>query len=131
MPKGALRSTLALWAGLSIYNIAALAQSTAGNFVGKVLDATGAGIPGAAARLTRQETNFARMTLTDSQGDYEFRIVEPGTYTVEVEAAGFKKYTNRDVTLVARQTLRVDVALEVGSVTEDVTVVGEAPVINT
>ncbi len=122
-----VRLSAALLAGaLSLW-----AQSTAGNFVGYVNDSTGAAVAGAVLTITRQETGFVRAATSDDQGSYEFRIVEPGTYTIVVEAKGFKKYTNQDLTLVARQTRRVDVALEVGALTESVTVTADAPVINT
>lgn len=107
------------------------AQSTAANFVGNVIDPSGGAVAGAKLTVTRQETRFVRSAVTDDHGNYEFRIVEPGTYTLVVEAPGFKKYTNQDVPLVARETRRIDVTLEVGALTENVTVTAEAPVINT
>jgi hypothetical protein len=109
----------------------AFSQSTSGNFVGAVTDSSSGAVPRAKLTLTRQETGLARTTQSDDQGSYEFRIVEPGTYTVAVEAAGFKKYANKDLVLAARETRRIDVRLEVGALTESVTVNSEAPVINT
>jgi len=106
-------------------------QSTSGNFVGTITDSSGSSVPGAKVSITRQETGLIRTATSDSDGNYEFRIVEAGTYTVAVEATGFKKYSNQELVLFARQTRRVDAKLEIGAVTENVVVTSEAPVINT
>lgn len=116
---------------LAVCGGALLAQSTAGAVVGKVSDASGALVPGAGVTLTRQETGFERQTVSDESGAYEFRIVDPGTYTLTAELPGFKKYVNRDLVLASRQTLRVDSVLEIGEVSETVTVAGEAPLVTT
>src|SRR5437867_10430612 len=77
------------------------AQSTTGTILGTVKDNSGAVVPGAPVAAVRLETNFERKTTTDSVGNYEFPILDPGTYTVTVELGGFKKYVNKDLILTS------------------------------
>ncbi|MBI1789969.1 MAG: carboxypeptidase regulatory-like domain-containing protein, partial [Acidobacteria bacterium] len=109
----------------------AAAQSTAADIVGTVRDSSGAVVPNALIKAVQEETNSTRETRSNTEGIYEFRILQPGTYTLSAEATGFKKYVNARVPLLARQVLRVDIAIEVGSVADTINVVAEAPVINT
>jgi hypothetical protein len=107
------------------------AQSTAGTILGTVRDNSGAVVPGIPVVAVRGETNFERKTTTDSLGNYEFPILDRGTYTISAELGGFKKYVNKDLPLDARQVLRVDINLQLGEISETVSVTAEAPVINT
>ena len=111
--------------------VAALAQSTLGTVLGTVKDNSGAVVPKAKVTLTDTDENVSRSTLTDSKGDYEFVNTKPDHYTVQVVAPGFDHYDATNLLLVARQTLRVDVGLEVGQVTTAVQVEAEAGVITT
>ncbi|HVN04191.1 MAG TPA: TonB-dependent receptor [Bryobacteraceae bacterium] len=111
--------------------IAAMAQSTLGTVLGTVKDNSGAVVPKGKVTLTDTDENVSRSTLTDSKGDYEFVNTKPDHYKVEVVATGFDHYEATSLLLVARQTLRVDVALEVGQVTTAVQVEADAGVIPT
>ncbi len=109
----------------------ALAQSTFGVVLGDVVDASGARVSGAAVKLTNVGENTTREAVASEGGIYEFQNVKPGTYTLEVSKAGFRSFLAKDLTLVARQTLRVDVKLAVGDVTQTVEVTADAGVIAT
>ena len=109
----------------------AVAQSTFGTILGTVTDKSGAVVPGAIINVTNTSRNVSREATSDSQGNYEALNLNAGPYTVAATAAGFKTFRQAGLTLDARQTLRVDVVLEVGQLSEQVTVESTAAVINT
>ena len=102
-----------------------------GGFRGRVTDPAGAAVPGATITVTEQNSNWTRSSETNEVGDYEVRGILPGTYTIQARQPGFREYINRDVVVYARQVRRVDVSLELGDVTESITVEAEASVIET
>lgn len=108
-----------------------MAQSTFGTVLGTVKDNSGAIVPNATARAIHTEENASRTVSVNANGDYEFINARPGHYTLEVSAPGFQTFTATELLLVARQTLRVDVTLEVGRVATEVKVEGTAGVIAT
>lgn len=89
-----------------------LAQSTYGAIVGTVYDPSGAVIQNAKVEAKNQGTSAIRVIDTDSQGDYRFVNMDPGTYTITVTAQGFATTQNKGVILPARETARADVKLE-------------------
>jgi len=99
-----------------------LAQSTFGTILGAVTDPNGALMPGAQVTLTHQETNITRQGATNEAGLYEFPNLVPGTYRLELRREGFKTFVKADIALGARQAVRVDAAMELGALTETVTV---------
>jgi hypothetical protein len=107
------------------------AQVLYGSIVGNVKDASGAAVPQAAVTITRKETNQSREGTTDATGDYTFLDVQSGVYTVKVSKTGFKTYERTTVTVTLNTTTRLDAALEVGSVTQTVTVTAEAAALQT
>ena len=68
------------------------AQTTYGRIMGRLVDTTGAVVPGAAVRITNVATNVATNLTSDSQGNYDARTLIPGNYRVNVEVQGFKGY---------------------------------------
>jgi hypothetical protein len=107
--------------------IAALAHPAAGqvlygSVVGTVSDPTGAFVPKATVSITNKATGATRETLTDEAGRYSLLNVLPGSYELKVAASGFRQYTRTDVTVTINTVTRQDVALEVGALTEQVTV---------
>src|SRR5690606_41513927 len=64
-------------------------------------------------------------------GNYELSNLNPGPYTVSAEMEGFQRHVHQGVSLETAQTLRVDIAMQIGQVTESVTIIGEAPLIET
>src|ERR1700683_1584913 len=97
-------------------------QATWGAISGFVSDASGAMIPSANVTATEVRTGVATKGVTDSSGLYNITHLLPGEYTVSVEAQGFKHFVQEHVTLQVDSTVRVDCALELGSVSQEVTV---------
>ena len=98
------------------------AQVLYGSIVGRVSDASQAAVPGATVTIVHQETNLAREATTSGDGAYRFVNVLPGTYTVRVAVAGFKEHVEKDVPVSVNTVARVDLRLEVGTLSEAITV---------
>jgi len=102
-----------------------------GSITGVVTDATGAVVPDATVTVTNQATGVKYTTRSTSSGNYVLSAMPPPTYTVQVEAKGFRTSVNTDLILNTDQTLRIDAKLEVGQETQTITVESAAPLINT
>ncbi len=107
------------------------AQVTTATFFGLVQDSSGAVVPGATVVATHQGTGVPRETVADERGEFVLSALPNGTYSVRIELPGFKSYTNEGIALGAGQTVRQTFVLELGTVSETVTVAGEAPLIET
>ncbi len=107
---------------LMLSSPARLSSQTAGSVSGHISDPTGAVIPTAAVTLKNIGTGGARSTLTTGSGDYTFTEVPPGTYKIEIKHQGFKTVTSSDFAVDVQQSLRQDFNLEIGQVTESITV---------
>ena len=103
------------------------AQDLRGKIGGTVADASGAVIPGANVTLSNDNTNVTSSAQTSAAGQYLFDFVLPGTYTITVESDGFRTFQQQNILVQTRADITVDAALELGAVTETVTV-EEAPV---
>ena len=113
------------------FSLVALAQSTYGTILGTVSDQTGARASGVTVTITNQGEDTSRTVATDESGNYEALNMKAGAYSIKCEAPGFKGFQVRDLQLVARQTLRVNITLEVGSITDSVDVNAAPPVVTT
>src|SRR6266436_8154972 len=124
---------LALSVALSAVCLAApgLGQTTFGTILGTVTDPSGAAIPDVVVTVTNQGENISREVHTDAQGNYQAENVKAGLYTVTVRATGFREVTTKDIVVAARQTVRADVKLVMGTAAEQVTVVANPELINT
>ena len=107
------------------------AQETRGRIIGRVTDATKGAIPGATVTVTDPARNTTVVSTTGDTGLFQVNYVLPGTYTVTVELAGFKKWVQQNVVLQIAQTIDLPVVLEVGAMEESVSVVAESPLVNT
>jgi hypothetical protein len=107
------------------------AQVLYGTLVGNVADTSGAAVPGATVTLINMNTNLARETTTGTEGAYRFVNVVPGTYRIRVVLTGFKEYVREGVPISTNAVARVDISLEVGAVTESVTVQSEVSLLQT
>lgn len=107
------------------------AQSTTGRIAGGVSDSSGAVLPGVAVTATNTGTAFARTATTDSRGAFVLVDMPVGTYTIKAELEGFKTAVKSDYVLVADGRLAVDFALEVGALSEMVTVTSPGESVNT
>ena len=108
-----------------------LAQAVRGTLLGNVTDSQGAAIPGVTVNATETQTNIARSALTNQSGHYVFANMKDGIYKVEAELSGFKKVVRDSVVVKVNSTVRVDLTLEVGAMTETVEVRQETPVLQT
>ena len=107
------------------------AQVLYGSLVGNVTDETGAAVPGATVTITNRETGASRDAVTDSAGAFRFGAVQPGTYTMNVQLTGFRTFSRSDIPVTLNSVTRADAALQVGQLTESVTVSGERPLLQT
>src|SRR5262249_38609493 len=108
-----------------------LAQGTTARFAGIVQDPSGAVLPGVEASLTNEGTSTVLQSVTNETGEFLFDFIPPGTYTLKLALPGFKGFESRGIPLGAAQSIRRTYTLEVGAVTDSVTVTGEAPLVNT
>lgn len=106
-------------------------QESRGSISGRVSDQTGAMVPGAAVVVTNTATNNSRRTTTNDSGYYEVDLLEPSSYTVAVEAQGFKKALRSGLTLNVSARLDINFNLQIGGVAETVEVNAEAPLLET
>ena len=114
---------------LSISSVTA--QVTTATFYGIVNDATGAVVPGAMVSLTNVGTSEVYRKVSDSTGEFGFQFLPVGTYTLRIEAQGFRAVETSGITLTAGQQTRQTYQLDVGAVTETLKVEGTAPLLNT
>jgi hypothetical protein len=93
------------------------AQSTFGTILGTVHDSSGALVPGAQVTLLNTGTTATRTMTTDANGNYAFKNIDVGRYSLTFTAPGFEKESLPEVVLTARETRRLDAALKPGSET--------------
>ena len=111
---------------------AAYAQVQTGSITGVVTDPSGAVLPGVTASLSGEKLIGGLQTqVTDANGSYRFDRLPPGEYTVKFELQGFKTVERQRIRVSASFVASVNPKLEVGSLTETVTVTGESPTIDT
>src|ERR1700704_4340487 len=111
------------------FTTSALGQQVFGSIVGTVTDASGAAVSGATVTISDQNKGIRVTTTTNESGNFSRGQLTPGTYTVEVEAPGFRKAVSREVTVSVDQTSRVDVGMQVGEVTQEIEVTAIAPLL--
>jgi hypothetical protein len=122
---------LVIFLAACLIPVALAAQAVTGTILGVVSDDTGAVVPGATVTLTHTATGLSRAVTTDANGEYTAPSLPTGKYTVVAELAGFKKVTLSDVDLGVDQHVRINVKLEVGAVSEMMTVTGASPLVQT
>ncbi len=130
-PRGLTRIALLTAAIVLALSGTALAQAVRGTLLGNVNDTQGAPVPGVSVTATETQTNLARTAVTNQSGHYVFANMKDGLYRVETELSGFKKFSRDGIAVKVNSTVRVDVILEVGAMTEVVEVVQETPVLQT
>ena len=97
---------------------------------GTVTDPSGNAVGGANVVLASAESKTERTVTTGDQGEYQFLLVPPGTYTLSVTAPGFRRHEQKDLALLVNTPATANVQLKIGATTETVTVTSEAPAIN-
>src|SRR5579863_5462667 len=116
--------TLGMLFCLAVVLCSAHGQYRAG-IQGVIVDPQGAAVEGATVTLTSKDTNVSKIVTTDAGGTYNFLSLAPAHYTITVEKSGFKKQALADVVVAAEQTQAVNITLEIGEVTQSVTVSAE------
>ena len=127
MRRGLSKFGLALLL-LGVAAVPVWAQRTAGTISGTVMDTTGAVLPGVSVTAVCTETNLTRTVITDTQGGYTIPDVPGCLYRVTAELAGFKTIA-REAPVTANSVAKTDFRLEVGAVSETVTVEGVSPLV--
>ena len=125
------KTVLCLAGLLALLASAIHSQGTTGTIYGSVGDSSGAVIAGAKITATNIATNVARTTSSGTDGNFTLPFVPVGTYRVEVDAPGFKKFEQTGLVLDVNRNARVDAVLQLGQITETVEVTGDAPLVET
>ncbi|MEK7404959.1 MAG: TonB-dependent receptor [Acidobacteriota bacterium] len=110
--------------------VSLVAQGPYGRVTGRITDSAGAVVPGAAVKVTNLGTNVVTSTASDSQGNYEARNLIPGQYKLVVEMQGFRTYERGPIEVRVGDVLTVDAGLQLGVVSDSVTVTAEAPLLD-
>src|SRR3989449_5039350 len=118
------RPIFLLFVILSLTTVSIFAQTSTSSITGRVVDSKDAIVPGATVTVTNEATGVSQTQTTTDSGVYAFASLPVGTYTVTVEQTGFKKFQKTHNALEVGTPLAVDVVLEVGQVSEVVTVQG-------
>ncbi len=128
--RRAIGAAILISAALGMLQVPVAAQSTA-SIAGTITDASGAAVPAATITAVSVQTALQRTQQSGIDGTYSIPLLPVGEYRLEVEQAGFQRSVREGLTLTVSETLIVDVRLEVGQVTETITVTGAAPLVNT
>ncbi len=126
-----LRKVFQLNLAVLLFACVCLSQTGTTSLHGVVTDKTGAAIAVATVKLTNPEQNLTRETKTGPAGEYEFLVLPPGTYSLIVEQANFRKHEQKNLQLLVNLPATVNVTLEVGTAAEVVEVSAQTATINT
>lgn len=113
------------------FSQALLGQAVNGTLLGTVIDTTGAAIANAQVTATLTSTGGTSVSETNGSGNYTFPNMQPGIYTITVDAKGFKKTQQQNINLLANTSPRVDLTMQPGNVSETVVVTTAPPVLQT
>jgi hypothetical protein len=116
---------------LCAVNGCVFAQDYRASLLGTVVDPSRAPVPSATVKATKEDTNVSRETQTNQAGVYALVGLDPGTYTITVSANGFTTARRTGIILLTNDKLSMNFSLEVGAVTQEITVVGEQELITT
>src|SRR5258708_28087408 len=122
-------SFLFLW--VILLGSSVLRADVTGSIQGVVRDRTQAAITGAIVTVINVQTNFRQQTISAADGSYRFLVLPPGTYQLAATSAGFREFTATDVVVKVNDQLQIDITLQVGSVTEKVSIVANAVQVQT
>ena len=110
---------------------AAYSQAVNATLLGTVTDSTGAVVPNSKVVATEENTGVSRNAQTNESGNFTFPDIPPGRYTVSAESQGFKKEIRKEIEVVIDSTVRIDLRLQPGNVSETIEVTGQAPLLET
>ncbi|MDX2268177.1 MAG: TonB-dependent receptor [Bryobacter sp.] len=124
-------SMLRLLLAAALCSAALSAQEFRATITGRALDSSGAVVPNVTVRAINVASNETSTAVTDSSGVYTIPFLRPGQYTLTATSDGFKTFNRTNITLVVGQQAGIDVTLEVGAVTESVSVEANAAILET
>ncbi len=125
------RAFLLAFAVVVLLPFASYAQSPSATVTGEVTDQQGRAVPGATIIFTNLNTNIQSKTQTNGEGIYRVVSLQPGIYRANVSKDGFKSIVKGDIELHVQDQLSINFSVQIGSVSESITVEGGAPLINT
>ena len=108
----------------------AFGQQITGSITGSVVDSSGAGIIGATVTLANTGTGNTAMTTSDSSANFQFLLLQPGIYTLDVSSAGFKRFRREGLVVEADRSLGIPVSLSIGETTETIEVTAGTPLLD-
>lgn len=120
-----------LVAALTVWAVPSFGQASSGTLLGTVTDASGATVPSAKVTITEQNTGVSRTSETTTAGYYAFPDLAPGTYTVSIQQTGFKRGVRQGVEVLVNTTVRADMQLQTGDVTESIQVTADVALLQT
>ncbi|HTA46642.1 MAG TPA: TonB-dependent receptor [Bryobacteraceae bacterium] len=118
-------------AGVFFLTAVSFGQFETSEVLGTVHDPQQMAVANATVSLTNQGTGIQARTTTNQNGEYDFLDVKPGTYAITVEQSGFSKFSSMDIAVAVNSRQRVDAELQVGAVSDTVTVTGAASLVET
>jgi len=107
------------------------ARAVSASLLGAVTDSSGAVVPGAKVTITEMNTGLSRKVETNASGNYMFPALDPGRYRVTVEQPGFRTAVKEGVDVLVNTTVRADLVLQPGAISEQITVTAEVPMLQT
>ena len=114
---------------VALWPQAASGQTVYGSLAGTVLDSSGAAVPGTTVTLTNLGTSDKRTMESDAAGAYTFVNILPGSYRIDAEKSGFKHFKREPIVMEVGSGLRIDLAMEVGAVTQTIEVTAATPLL--
>src|SRR5262245_13200173 len=131
MCKPTKRLTVVLFAlsALALFPVLLPAQTVTATLTGTVSDPSGGALPGVTIVAPNQGTHVDYSTESNASGVYTIAFLPIGSYVVSAEMTGFKKAVTNPITLEVNQTARLDVKLELGQISDTVSVTGVAPIL--
>ena len=138
-PSNTRRARFLCWSWIAAAVVASLgllptnliAQTLYGSVTGNVADGTGAALPGANVSIRNEATGLELTAVTDESGTYRIRNITGGTYTLRATLHGFKEFVQTGIPVTAGGIVRINGRLEIGALSESVTVTTEAAVLKT
>src|SRR5688500_18388652 len=123
--------TTRLVLALTVSALSLFGQAFTGTITGTVTDPNGGAIPGASVRARNEATNDTRQQTTSADGLYTFSQLPPGNYEVTVEMQGFRKAVQKAAELRVNQTLELNIAMQLGEVSQTVEVTAGVTLLDT
>jgi len=116
---------------LILFSSTLFAQGVNSSIVGTLTDPSSAVVPGVRVTAANANTGVRMAAVTDGSGNFRIPYLQPGSYNIEAEATGFKRFVRSGISLELDRELRIDVKLETGQVSESISVTGAAEMVQT